>query len=106
MEKRYVVAGAYPVLSSDSLSEPSAVWVTGKMGALKRTVDGGWVFLDADGSPPLPDHTARMRVNHLRRSSRGGERNNEELKLKVFLGRRLRLWRCRARNGPGLKSLR
>ena len=35
MEKRYVVAGAYPVLSSDSLSEPSAVWVTGKMGALK-----------------------------------------------------------------------
>ena len=25
-------------------------------------------FLDADGSPPLPDLISRMRVNHLRRS--------------------------------------
>jgi len=44
-------------------------------------LNGSVLFLDADGSPPLSDPTLRVRVNHLRRSSRGRERNNEELKL-------------------------
>ena len=39
-------------------------------GTGKRTLKkscGRWVgFLDADGSPPLPDRTSRMRVDHLR----------------------------------------
>ena len=44
-------------------------------------------FLDADGSPPLPDRTSRMRVDQLRQSSRGTKNeNNERQALEYFLG--------------------
>ena len=36
----------------------------------RGNVDTFYSFLDADGSPPLPHHTSRMRVNHFRQSSR------------------------------------
>jgi hypothetical protein len=42
-----------------------------KVHLCSRGSDGVPSFLDADGSPPLPDRTSRMKVDHLRQSSRG-----------------------------------